>query len=151
MSLKSEAAKPVLSGKRSPVTAWFSSSFLRTPIWLLKSVMMQGVLLFGVSWSVFLSHPERQYGVSEKFARLLTSCGLGGQYITIAVRSSCQFRSLHGSRSSLQLRRCTERSYHVPRLPFFAHKDGHSWQTCSRIVSAHAPISLRSAAHAEQR
>ena len=58
----------------------------------------------------------------------------------------------NGSRSSVQLRRCIECSCHGPRFPgSLARKDGHSWETCSRIVSAHTPISLRSAAHAEQR
>ena len=92
--LQDVPAKPSLSGKRSPVTAWFSFSFLGTPIQLLKSVMMQGVLLFGVPWSVFLSHTARQHGVSVQVALLLASSGFGGQYITIAVMSSCQFRSL---------------------------------------------------------
>ena len=93
MSLKSETAKPSLSGKRSLVTAWFPSSFLGTPIRLLKSVMMKGAPLFGVSWKVFLRHPARQYGVSAQIARLLASCA-GGQHITIGARSSFQFRSL---------------------------------------------------------
>ena len=52
------------------------------------------MLLFGVSWSVFLRHPARQYGVSAQIARLLASCSFGSQYITIGVRSSSQFRSL---------------------------------------------------------
>ena len=56
--------------------------------------MMQGVLLFDVSCSVFLSHPTRQCSVSAQVARLLASCGFGGQNITIAVMSCRRFRSL---------------------------------------------------------
>ena len=80
----------LLSGRMSPVTAMFSSSFLGSPIQSLTSVMMQGVLLFGVSWNVFLGHPARPYSVSAQAALLLASCRFGGQYTTIAVMLSCQ-------------------------------------------------------------
>ena len=48
-------------------------------------------------WSVFRRHPARRKSVSAQVARLLACCGFGGHYITIAVMSSRQFRSLMAS------------------------------------------------------
>ena len=126
MSWHSEAAGPSFSCERSHVTAWFSSSFLGTPIWLLKFVMMLDVLLFGVSWSVFLSHPARQYGVSALGARLLAFCGFGGH------SRPHQFRSLIAPALP-----CPTSEVHRMFLPrasastFVAHKDGHS---CAQVL-----------------
>ena len=53
------------SGKRSPATARFtSSSYLGMPIQSLRSVMINGVLRFGATRSVFLSHSARLHTVS---------------------------------------------------------------------------------------
>ena len=52
----------------------FLSSFLRAPIRSLRSVMMQGVLLLGVSWSIFLSQTAKPSSVS---ALLALHCNLG--------------------------------------------------------------------------
>ena len=56
---------------------------------------MSCVLLFGVSWSVFLSHPTRPtVSRNQPLCCSPRVFDFGGQYITIAVMSSCQLRSL---------------------------------------------------------
>ena len=117
--------------KRSPVTAWFaSSSLLVMPIRSLRSVTTCGVLRFGVSQSVFLSHSARLYTVA---ARLAASLGFGGQYIRIAAMSSLPVSKLDGASSSLQLRWCVKCSHHMFWLPCplaSCHAVRH--QTCAR-------------------
>ena len=77
-------------GERRRLSFFFGKEVSCLGCW---PVMMQGVLLFDVSCSVFLSHYET-CSVSAQVARLLASCGFGGQYITIAVMSCRHFRSL---------------------------------------------------------
>ena len=67
MSLKREAVKPSLSGGRSPATAWFSSSFLGTPIRSSlqpcgRSHLLLGACSAGLSPSVVHSSAALQSG-----------------------------------------------------------------------------------------
>ena len=90
----------------------FCHRLWRSPIRSVRSIIMYGVLRCVVR-------------VSAWAARLAASFGFGGQYITIAVRSSCQFRSLMAPSLPCNFGvECsyTFRNFHI----LLVHEDGHS-------------------------
>ena len=114
----------------------------------LRSVMMCGVLRFGVSCIVFLSHSARLYNVCAWAARLAASFGFGGQYITIAVTSSCQLRS--------RMAPAVPCSFEGPSYVFSTFLGGFHIRLLTQIetpldMCGRNPISPRSAARAARR
>ena len=137
-SLSKEAADPSFSGTNSSVTAWFSSSFLGSPIRSLRSVMMQGVLLFDVSWSVFLSHPARPYSVSAQAALLHASCRFWRPIHHNRGDIFLPTLEPDGACSPLQRRRSIKCHHHAPRFPrSLVHKDG----SCGHVREARLLVS----------
>ena len=113
------------------MTAWFSSSFLGTPIRSSRSVR----------------HDEERASLRRVLKRPSEPSCETEKSLSVGCSAARVLRLL----SALQVRKSMECSHHVPRLSRTAcSQEWTLLRTCSRSASVRTPISLRSIAHVER-